>query len=157
MSVLSNFDFLLQWWPLPIMHSLCICPWLPSLPVLLGHLLPFPSRSFNPAKWVSSCLKCFMFSCFLIKSPGLSVKLHMAFLGILQGPVAITTLAVSFKAFCGCSNRRLTQLIFAVFFFFSMCLFHYSREVAVCLKLGLETSIHPSQRVRQSRHLLNSV
>lgn len=52
---------------LPITHSLCVCLWSLSLPVLPGHLHPLPSRSFNPAKWVpSSYLKhALCFSVFL--------------------------------------------------------------------------------------------
>ena len=133
---------------MPITHSLCVCLWSLSLPVLPGHLHPLPSRSFNPAKWVpSSYLKHALCFCFL-KCPGFFVKVHMAFFSFLQDPVQIPTLPFYFKAFHGCSQQEaVTSLIFALIFVvvFSCAFLCYFNYAAGCLRLEFEICIFPSE------------
>lgn len=152
-----------KFWLSPLMTSLCltaccVCPWVLSLPVLATA--SFSSCiSFYPAKQVFSRRKYVLsFPVFFIKSPGLCINLHMAFLSLLQVPVQ-TPPPVYFKAardcpVAGCHSTCFAQCPLTMIFHVLLCLLRLGCSL---LEAELETSIYPSQWVIWSRHWLYCV
>ena len=144
-------------------HSFVCLPWSLSLVVLPGHLCPPLNKSFIPASGSPLCAWKSVVCCcvFFVKSPGLFVKLHMAFLNILQGPVQITTLMCTSRPSTTAPTVTCHTTDFCSKFcnhVFFMCVFCYSQGGCGLLEACIrDFPPYPCQWVGLRGHLFCSV